>query len=522
MLRVVNLTVFVCSLLIPVFSGELVAAENAPAPSLIITEVKIRYDTAVPFDYDEFIELYNASEVSVDLAGFYLEYYNATNPIPTQQPVQKPLFQSLLGAGEHLILAKQPLQIPDSQQSPFSSLSDSGGRLRLTTSEGDVIDEIAWTNSSLLATSEGTYPVIVYQCNSSTVLCSSNRSKSISRSQDSDGKYVVSTSASWSLVVPSPQSSELLEYPAHDPSPNPVPDPIIETPPQITTTCEGIILSEVLPNPTGSDTGHEFIELHNPTNETISLKGCLLQTSANSEKYNLPDIGMDPGTYTVFNDMVTGLTLPNSAGGTVWLLSPTEEISTTSYPTNIEEDAGWSYINGQWQISYISTPGRANIMLDVKPCPTGQIRNTTTNKCQNTAVTTVATLTSCKAGQERNPDTGRCRTIATTVSVLVACKVGQERNLETNRCRNITNDNGLTSCPEGQERNSDTNRCRKVTNSAGSTLAAVTDMPSTSVSSHPKWWLAIAAATLALGYAAFEWRKDVILWFTKFKSKFSA
>jgi hypothetical protein len=518
MLRVVNLIVFVCSLLIPVFSGGFVAAEDVTTPSLIITEVKVRYDTTLPFDYDEFIELYNASDTSIDLADFYLEYYNATNPSLTQQPVQKPLFQSLLGVGEQLILAKQPLQIPNSQQSPFSSLSDSGGRLKIVSSEGIVIDEVAWANSSALASTEGVYPVIVYQCNSSTILCSSNRSKSISRSLDLEGDYIV-LNASWSLATPSPESSELMEYPVSDPVPISPPDPVIVPTPLVVPTCEGIILSEILPNPAGSDTGHEFIELYNPTNETISLKGCLLQTSANSVRYNLPDIAMEPGTYIVFNDAVTGLTLPNSAGGTVWLLSPTEELSTTIYPSSMEDDASWSYMHGQWQISYTFTPGVANVILDVKSCPDGQVRSTITNRCQNTAVTAVATLTSCKVGQERNPETGRCRGVASTVSTLVACKAGQERNPETNRCRTASS-NELTPCPEGQERNPDTNRCRKVTNSASSTLAAVTDVPTASVSSHPKWWLAIAAVTVALGYAAFEWRRDVLQLIQRLKAKF--
>jgi hypothetical protein len=521
MLRVVNLTVFICSLFVPVFSVGKVAAEESIVPEIIISEVKVRYDTAVPLDYDEFIELYNLSSGPIDLANYFLEYYNATNPTVTQQPTQKPIIDKLLGVGEHLILAKQPDQISLSVQSPFSSLSDSGGRLRLVTTEGDIVDEIAWTNSASTA-SPGTYPAIVYQCNASTILCSSNRTQSFSRSQNVDGHYLVAD-AVWSLGLPSPLSSEPLDYPEIEPEEPPTVDP--EEGPVVPSengvSCEGTILSELLPNPAGSDTGREYIELYNPTNEVISLKGCSLQTSANSKQYSLPELSVDPNVHVVFANSVTGLTLPNNTGGTVWLLSPTEEVSETTYAANMEDDASWWYINQVWQISYTPTPGAANVEQAIKPCPSGQIRNLDTNRCQNSIVTAVATLTPCKVGQERNLETNRCRTVASTVSSLVTCKAGQERNPETNRCRNTATASDLKPCPEGQERSSDTNRCRKATSGTSDTLSAVTDIPAASVNTHPKWWLAILALSLAIGYAIYEWRQDVRQFYEYLKSRLS-
>jgi hypothetical protein len=69
MLRVVNLTVFVFSLLLPILSVSTASAETL-SPTLIFTEVKVRTDTTNLLDYDEFIEIYNASEQPIDLADY--------------------------------------------------------------------------------------------------------------------------------------------------------------------------------------------------------------------------------------------------------------------------------------------------------------------------------------------------------------------------------------------------------------------------------------------------------------------
>ena len=519
MLRVVNLTVFVISLLLPIISASKVFADVV-TPQLIFSELKVRTDTTNLLDTDEFIEIYNVTDQPVDLANYNLEYFNATVPAVTQQPVQKPLPEYLLDTNSHLTLAKQPVQIAHSTQSPFSSLSDSGGRLRLVTTEGLIVDEIAWTNTQANASGIGVYPNVMYQCNSSTALCNGNRTQSFSRIQTIDGAYVLEN-PDWQLSQPSPSSSELLAYPMPDPeviTPNPTEEEELL---EIGLTCEGIIISELLPNPEGTDTGKEFIELYNPTIEAIGLNGCSLQTSSSTKKYLLPDITMQPNTYTVFTDLVTGLVLPNTAGGTAWILSPTEELSSVTYLGGLDIDTSWSFINELWQASYSVTPAAANISMSIKPCPAGQTRNISTDRCQNPIVTAVAKLAPCKAGQERNPETSRCRTSGSSVTSLAACKVGQERNPETNRCRNVTADSELKPCPEGQERSPDTNRCRKAAIGSSDTLSAVTDVPAVSVNSHPKWWLAIAAVLLAVGYAIYEWRQDVLQFWLKLIARFT-
>src|SRR5262249_50056444 len=100
--------------------------------------------------------------------------------------------------------------------------------------------------------------------------------------------------------------------------PTGTPNPVTGT----TPTCEGVLITEILPNPAGTDAGHEYIELYNPTSSSISLDGCSLQTSSSSKKFSFSGTTLQPNEYKAFYDSATGLTLPNSAGGTAYLLSP--------------------------------------------------------------------------------------------------------------------------------------------------------------------------------------------------------
>lgn len=517
MLRVVVHLVFglyVLSILI--MPTRIVFAEVTETPSeippLILTEIKVRNQSS---GYDEFIEIYNPGTEPVNLNDYFLENVGTLEGA-------KQVGTQLLGANQYLTLTKQTREsghtgyIQNGVALPFNDLSHIGGTLRLVTKDGEVIDQISWTNSEANASAEGAAEVVVYQCQSTAASCVS---QSITRQTDEQGGHIF-VNPVWKLMPASPVSSQLIDLPI----------PVLtdgseesdeNTPPLSLPdlTCEGVVVSELLPNPAGTDSGKEFIELHNNTSDYVPLKNCSLQVG--TKKFTFADVEMGPGAYVAFNDLVTGLTLPNSSGGNVWLLTPTEEIDKVTYPGGLADDVAWANIDGVWQTTYAPTPGAANISMPLKPCPEGQIRNQENGRCQSAIVAAVASLTPCKPGQERNPETNRCRNVTTAVSTLVPCKPGQERNPETNRCRNIASSNGLAPCPEGQERNPETNRCRKVQNANGSTLASVTDVKAEPSKSSPKWWLAGAAAMFAVGYAIFEWRQEVLRFFTKLTNKFS-
>lgn len=516
MLRLLNLftaLIISCSFL---FNIQKVQAADSEGASLIFTELKARFNSSASNDYDEYIELYNSSSQQIDIAKFVLEYFNVTNPPAAQQPVQKPIGAGLIEPGAYLILARQPQQIENSLQSPYSSLADTGGRLRLVTTEGDVMDEIAWTNSQsfeqLIVD-----PLTLLQCNTSAVACSNNRVQSYVRQTNEAGAYYLNPSK-WLLLQPDPHSDELTVLLPEESTPTEGETPVEDPVNQPDTTCEGMQLSEMLPNPDGADSGKEFIELFNPTQQPINLEGCSLQTSANTKKYDFEAIEIDPGQYVAFYDSLTGLTLNNSAGGTVWLLTPTTELDMIVYPGALEEDEVWNDILGDWISSFAPTPGAVNIHLPFKPCAEGQ-HQSDDGSCHKLVTTAVSSLAPCKPGQVRSLETNRCRSaISTAVAVLTPCKQGQERNPETNRCKNVASNN-LAPCNEGEERNPDTNRCRKISDDS-KTLAAVTDVKSETVKPGPAWWVVGLIILVGAGYAVYEWRQDISVWLRKQFSKF--
>jgi hypothetical protein len=507
---------FVASLILPGFVNQIATAGSGSiAPGVIISEVKLGGDsfsqgTNQPKDPQEFITLYNQSSSPVDLSGWVLEYAKTTfdksfctNGNWLAHSVSSSASQTALSG------TLQPGQV----STPVSrALTDNtAGSLHLVNASDKsnliVEDLVGWGDSA--------------PCTETGATSTPSNGKSIKRYLDCNNLPVDTDNNFKDFAANQPPGPGMLSNPylslCSDNATNSTNQPTQQT-------CEGAVISEILPNPAGMDAGNEFIELYNPTANAVSLQGCSLQTTANSKVYNFANVALQPGEYHAFYDTETGLTLPNAAGGTVWLLSPTTELQAINYQRNLDDNMAWASISGTWQATYQPTPNAANILLATKPCPEGESRNTDSGLCRSAAALNTSTSTPCKPGQERNPDTKRCRNIVTTSSSSsqTPCKPGQERNPATNRCKAIgtTTAASLKPCPAGQERNPATNRCRKATSvGASGKISNVKDAVSGSLANNPHWWLAGAAVVSAGGYGVYEWRQEVLQLFSKLKTK---
>lgn len=506
----VLLTVFITLFLALFFVVSLhpVKAEEAtPVEPSLIGPVFTGFQSAG----NEFFELYNPYDTQLELTGWTVVYENASGSV--RRDIAR--LEGQLVSGEYLLFASQAFApelavlVTPQLVTPFlssSGLLDSGGKLQLVyndpddiTAEAAVYETVSW----------GSVPggLTIPTLASAKRCLLADATLALSGDQLLDFVYVstppFATFGPYCVVLPDEEED------TDD-------DEAIEQPdPTTTLTCEGLILNELLPNAAGSDIGREFIELYNPTQDFIDVLGCMLQTSSSSKLYSFTASQIiAPGSYLLLSDTITGLTLPNGAGGTVWLIAASGiEIAAATYPAAIEDDSVWVYVDGTWQLSYAATPGGVNILVSLKPCSSGYIRNGLTGRCVLVAATSSAStiLADCGSGRERNPETNRCRAVLAATTTLVPCAADEYRNPETNRCRKLETATALAPCDPGQERNPETNRCRAAA-VVGEDIAAVTDVRAGERADMTGWIVAGSVLLVAIMYGLFEWRKDIGRW----------
>ena len=282
-----------------------------------------------------------------------------------------------------------------------------------------------------------------------------------------------------------------------------------------------ILITEVLPNAIGGDEGNEYIEIFNPNDFAISLSEYKLFVGPElSTKFDFPaDIIIPAQSYVTISNSALPYSLLNSSSRLQ--ITTLDGVSVDEVPAyqNPKEGASWALIGGVWQYTNLPTLGAENVLIvseseigegeteAPKPCAVNQYRNPDTGRCRLIA-TTGSAVTPCKDGQYRSEETNRCRAISTDANTPKPCEAGEERNVETGRCRKVVVAAVPTPCKEGMERSPDTNRCRtikKMPNVDYGVLGAKTE-------SSNSWyiWAAIGIILiLAIGYAIWEWHYEI-------------
>lgn len=303
-----------------------------------------------------------------------------------------------------------------------------------------------------------------------------------------------------------------------------VDEPAIEYPP--------VYITELLPNPSGTDTGNEYIELYNPSDEVADLTNYYITIGTHTVA--LPDVALEPKAYYLLTSDEADFTLVNTYNDGVELYSRDDVLQSSTQPyQQAKDDRSWVVYQGEWQFAAPS-PSRATDEKDIvqqndteperaddnevvlakeyAPCPAGKYRNPATNRCKTIEVTPI--LKPCSTGQYRNPSTGRCKNIVLASAMRAPCAEGQYRNPATNRCKNIATTASVTlkPCKDGYERNPETNRCRKVRDIATEETAKYPVVPYEELKASGAgvgWWLLGGLTIIGAGYGMFEWRHEV-------------
>lgn len=534
-------------------------ATDAVVPLPLVTSLQVS-------STKEFIELYNPTTTSMQTNGWKLVYSNVSGSnvktvalLPQSiEPLSYVVYASSDFISEQSLL--DPL-LSGLVPTLYTGMADTGGSLTMYAPvpiDADypdgymLVDKIGWRNTTVGIDDEENIMLSGLQ---SAKRCTDASQMYVSRSSNQLDFYISATHQLFEdgdmCVDLAGDADESIEpTPAEDPplvddqdqpaesTPGSEEEPSQEAVVQIPAlSCEGVIIHEIYPNSPGDDSGNEFIELYNSTPDVINLNGCSIEQGTAYYTFN-SKVLLDPGDYILISDAISGITLPNSSGGTVRLVSAAQvEISSSQYPADMAEDVSWSYFEDDYSLTYSITPGRRNVHTPLKPCEAGYERSQETGRCNKivlAAVESVAVcgtgywlneqtgrcnkleepteLAPCKPGQERNPETGRCRNIVSYSSTtLMPCPTGQYRNPETNRCKLLPITKILEPCPEGQERNPETNRCRKtVLASAGSQSTEVIDIPATPSSPAGSLMTISFVCAGALSYALYEWRQEFL------------
>ncbi|MBI5222152.1 MAG: lamin tail domain-containing protein, partial [Candidatus Magasanikbacteria bacterium] len=125
-----------------------------------------------------------------------------------------------------------------------------------------------------------------------------------------------------------------------------------------------IIVSEILPNPAGSDSA-EFVELYNPTDMMIDLSGYKIDDEdGGSRPYVLPaETIIEPLSFLLLERSKTGLALNNSSDA-VRILDQDNNVVVEIEYDNVVEGASYIYDveSGDWVWTTEITPGTDNII----------------------------------------------------------------------------------------------------------------------------------------------------------------
>lgn len=344
--------------------------ETLPPPAISLpTTGRVMINEFLPhpnIGESEWVELYNASDFSVDISGWTLrDGVNEMNALTEQ-----------IGAHEFLVVSWTG-----------SKLNNSGDAVVLLQSGGLVADRVSfgdWSDGEDATISDNAPKPVQGNAvgrlfdgfdtdNDSGNFAETTRS---TRGQ----KNIIIEPASFAPPPPAiaeqpPISDDSLQVttvvgplPANDSQ------SIQPAPPADTALLSLVVITEFLPSPSGDDAKNEFIELFNPLTKPIDISGAQVDDAeGGSSPFIFPSgTRLDPGEYAVFWSLETHLSLHNDADMVRFLDPAGRALREVAYEKAKE---GFSYArrsHGEWEWVAESTPGSDTMFQDLKESESGE------------------------------------------------------------------------------------------------------------------------------------------------------
>ncbi|MEI6581576.1 MAG: lamin tail domain-containing protein [bacterium] len=403
---------------------------RAGVKSVLITEVQTGSLTSAG---EEFVEIQNTTAADIDISGWTLYYKSATG---TTWSKKATVPTGLLAAGKFWVFASNLA----GNTSYSSGLSQTGGNIQIRDKQAATVDQFGWgtANASLgkpASPSEaGQSMYRIYNLDLIKML-------------NTDDNFV-----DFDLTA-SPTAGSI---PKAD---------VVEVDPEV-ATYPALELSELLPDPASplTDATDEYIEIYNPSANTVDLSGWKLRDESGDE-YLIKNIQIDPLEHLAIYVSDSKITL-NNTGDSVVLIDPNGKVvdETANYG-NAEVGLSWIKIANQWQWAEASTPGGINSSVYIEPIttPSAAVKSVKKAVAKKVASTVSAKTTTAKATKAK------------------AASASSAKN---------SDGNGIDS---------------QQSQSQGS-----------------KWWswLLVSAGIATIGYGIYEYRTEINLFFKKLGSYF--
>lgn len=280
---------------------------------------------------DEFVELLNVSNDAISLSGWRLSKKNSSG---TNNNLLTTFPEVTLEAGEKITIAHRDFSGSfDLNYSTLSySLAEDNAIVLYADAGKTEVDKVGW------------------------------------------GKSLIFEGA----PLPNPQPDEIWErkelgldtdnnaadFQLRDIVSNPSEPPVTEPGNNTETIVSNIFITELMPNPEGTDSGKEWVEFFNGGPD-LNLAGYSLSDKFGSVKtYYFPaGFSLASEQYFVFPLKGTGISL-NNDGDVLEIKDPNGQIVASSGPNygTAKEGLAWAFNGANWQWTKVPTPGAANII----------------------------------------------------------------------------------------------------------------------------------------------------------------
>lgn len=293
---------------------------SPPVPKVVISEFRTRGPNGAG---DEFIELYNNSDVSVDISGWKVRTSSSGGTISTRLTINSGTF--IPSRGHFLATNSNGYSGTVAGDQAFASGLANDGGLALTLPDNSIVDQVGLSPGSAFIENMHLSPL------------PSDSNQSYERrpggprgsTQDTDHNF-----DDFQLLTPSnPENRDSsptpgpspLPSPAPSESPTPLPSPTTTpTPSPSPTPSPRIVISQVYGGGgnAGAPLRNDFIELFNSTTVSVNLDGWSVQyataTGSSWSVTNLGNISLAPGQYYL---------IKQASGGTNGADLPPEDVA---------------------------------------------------------------------------------------------------------------------------------------------------------------------------------------------------